>query len=88
MLLLRNESSGNVFLVDSFNRKIEVVHTQGYKMLTRFPHIFGKAEFLNFKSLAAIKEFRKVLSKDKTLPTISYQDTYSYISSTYPEYFI
>lgn len=88
MLVLRNTDSGNFFLVDNFKRKIEVVHGQGYTMLARFSHIFGELQILDFKGIESIKQFRKILSKDEILPTIPYPDTYSYISSTYPEYFI
>lgn len=88
MLVLRNKDSYKDFLVDNPNSKIFAVSYSQYNFLLKMKHIFGNMETLEFKDIDAINKFRKVLSKDKTLPTISYQDTYSYISSTYPEYFI
>lgn len=88
MLVLRNKDSYKDFLVDNPNSKIFAVSYSQFNFLLKMKHVFGNMEILEFRNIDAINKFRKVLAKDKVLPTIPYSDTYSYISSMYPEYFI
>jgi hypothetical protein len=88
MLVLRNKHSYKSFLVDNLNSKIFAVSSGQFNFLLKMKHVFGNMEILKFKDIDTINKFRKVLAKDKALPTISYQDTYTYTTSTYPEYLI